>query len=418
MLFRTLRPGLRPWTIAHLLARPSLAVGAITTTACVGILGIQEPMQGVDASTSGASTTDGSTAGVSATDGSTTDASTTDVVQSSIDGTPIGQDSDMDSATAGPGPSCQAGGAGVASCGSAGDSCCTSLEVPGGSYVRTYTSAVDGGATGLADPATVSGFRLDKYDVTVGRFRQYVNYLTVGGGSPPANGAGKHAYLNGGQGLANSASTGDFETGWDATDWDSNIPTGASAASTWNTNLACNTSFATWTPTVAGNESEPINCVTWFEAYAFCIWDSGFLPSEAEWEFAAAGGSAQLKYPWGATPPGTDSTYAIYDCDYPADAGSCTGFVNIAPVGTPELGAGTWGQLDLAGNVFQWTLDWYAATYADPSTDGAYLVATTTRTLRGGNFSEGMSVLVPGYRYDFDPSDRYYGHGARCARAP
>jgi len=59
-------------------------------------------------------------------------------------------------------------------CGAAGESCCTSPEVTGGTFYRTYTN--DGsGPTAEADPATVSSFRLDKYDVTVGRFRQFVS---------------------------------------------------------------------------------------------------------------------------------------------------------------------------------------------------------------------------------------------------
>ena len=71
---------------------------------------------------------------------------------------------------------------------------------------------------------------------------------------------------------------------------------------------------STWTPSpVSGSASQenlPINCVDWAEAYAFCIWDGGFLPSEAEWEYAAAGGSLQLDYPWGSAGPGTLNAYA------------------------------------------------------------------------------------------------------------
>src|SRR5271165_2113859 len=83
--------------------------------------------------------------------------------------------------------SCAASGSGLTDCGPGGsgtESCCMSLEVPGGTYYRTYTNDGDGG-TGLVAPATVTGFRLDKYVVTVGRFRQYIDYL-VDGGSPPA----------------------------------------------------------------------------------------------------------------------------------------------------------------------------------------------------------------------------------------
>ena len=78
-----------------------------------------------------------------------------------------------------------------------------------------------------------------------------------------------------------------------------------------------------------------VEAESWYDAYAFCIWDGGFLPSEAELEYAAAGGSQQREYPWGSTDPGTDSQHAIYGCsDLPsppaaAGAAGCA----VAPVG-------------------------------------------------------------------------------------
>ncbi len=68
---------------------------------------------------------------------------------------------------------------------------------------------------------------------------------------------------------------------------------------------------STWTPSTGAQESLPMNCINWFEAYAFCIWDGGFLPSEAEWLYADVGGSGEREYPWGSEPPGTASKYAI-----------------------------------------------------------------------------------------------------------
>jgi formylglycine-generating enzyme required for sulfatase activity len=68
------------------------------------------------------------------------------------------------------------------SCGIHGDSCCTSIEVPGGTYSRTYTYDDTGvGPSGAADPAIVSGFRLDKYEVTVWRYRQFFSAVTNDG---------------------------------------------------------------------------------------------------------------------------------------------------------------------------------------------------------------------------------------------
>jgi len=308
-----------------------------------------------------------------------------------------------------PPPSCQVSAAGTTGCGAASESCCTSLGVPGGTYDRTYTNG-GGGATGLADPATVSSFRLDKYDVTVGRFRQFVSAWNNGAGFTPAAGSGKHTHLNGGQGLADSASAGAFETGWVATDTVNLAPNDA--------NLACDPSYATWTSVAGNHETLPINCANWWESYAFCTWDGGFLPSEAEWEYAAAGGSQEREYPWGATDPGTANQYAIYGCYYPSGTVDCTDASNIAAVGTAASGAGLWGQLDLAGNVWQWNLDWSAPYSA--CTDCAYLTGATSRVLRGGNFSVygGTSYLLPPVRNDDSPSDRSYDSGFRCARTP
>jgi len=66
----------------------------------------------------------------------------------------------------------------------------------------------------------------------------------------------------------------------------------------------------------------------------------------------------QREFPWGATRPGTANAYAIYGCYYPTESGMCDGQRNIAPVGNAVEGAGLWGQLDLAGEVQEWNLDW------------------------------------------------------------
>jgi hypothetical protein len=68
----------------------------------------------------------------------------------------------------------------------------------------------------------VSGFRLDKYLVTVGRFRQFVDAWSGGAGYTPPAGSGKHTHLNGGLGLANNENPGTYEPGWVGSD-DSDI---------------------------------------------------------------------------------------------------------------------------------------------------------------------------------------------------
>ncbi|HSZ82120.1 MAG TPA: hypothetical protein VLA14_07560, partial [Polyangia bacterium] len=88
--------------------------------------------------------------------------------------------------------SCAAHGPGLDDCGATHESCCLSPLVMGGSFHRTYEASSDGGAD-AANPATVSDVRLDKYDVTVARFRAFVSSAvsTDGGvGWRPAAGAG------------------------------------------------------------------------------------------------------------------------------------------------------------------------------------------------------------------------------------
>ena len=80
-------------------------------------------------------------------------------------------------------------------------------------------------------------------------------------------------------------------------------------------------------------------------------------------------------------------------------------------------GAGVWGQLDLAGDLFQWNLDWYA-TYVYPCTDCADLTAASSRVERGGYFGSTASYLLPPARTDGPPVGRGDGIGFRCARTP
>jgi sulfatase modifying factor 1 len=285
--------------------------------------------------------------------------------------------------------------------------------VAGGTFNRTYTNS-GSGPSGEADPATVSGFRLDKYLVTVGRFRSFVNAWNNGSGFLPAAGSGKHTHLNSGKGLANSASSGTYETGWVTADNANIAPTAA--------NLGSCSIGSTWTATAGTQENLPISCVVWPEAYAFCIWDGGFMPSESELEYAQAGGALEREYPWGSADPGMASEYAIYDCYYPTGSGStssCTGTVNVAPVGTPPLGAGLWGQLDLEGDGWVYTMDWFA-TFVDPCVDCSYLAQFSSglgRVFKGGGWASDSSHLLPTDRQPDDPPTRN-AIGIRCARIP
>ena len=224
------------------------------------------------------------------------------------------------------------------------DSCEETLfaTIPAGTFYRSYDGVT---FNDQSFPATVDQFRLDRYEVTVARFRVFV---AAGKGTklaPPLAGEGAHPKIAG--------------SGWDS-GWDSNLAADAAAL---KASLNC-ASESSWVDTPGQTESLPINCVTWFEAFAFCAWKGKRLPTEAEWNYAAAGGDQQRAYPWSSPPSSTtiDSTHAAY------------GLGSVSQVGSRSpKGDGRWGNADLVGNVAEWVLDSYLGTYPKPCLNCAAL---------------------------------------------
>jgi formylglycine-generating enzyme required for sulfatase activity len=280
------------------------------------------------------------------------------------------------------------------------------LLVPAGTFFRGY-DGLDGSKKDA--PATISAFRLDKYEVTVGRFRAFLAAWL--GGWRPAAGAGKHTHLNAGKGLATTA--GGYEPGWTEAIGNS-FPKTSTA---WDSTLSCGGQRYTWTSAPGANENIPINCITWAEANAFCIWDGGFLPSDAESSYAAAGGDEQRAFPWSDPPSSTliDCSYA----NYSVDVGYCVtpqGAANVVGSESPT-GDGKYGQADLSGNMGEWVLD-HAAPYASPCIDCVEYLDTSQRIARGWSFSSPSPLLRTTFRGITDGTYREVVFGTRCARAP
>jgi formylglycine-generating enzyme required for sulfatase activity len=268
------------------------------------------------------------------------------------------------------------------------ESCCKSLLVPGGTFKRSYDDpnyVDDGEYTDDASPATVSAFRLDKFEVTVGRFRQFVNAF---GEFHPSAGDGKSARIAGDEGWSSSFT----------------LPATTEALLA---ELQCDDASATWSNDPLVNNSLPINCVSFPVAYGFCIWDDARLPTEAEWNFAAAGGELQRAYPW-PRPAGEDAITTDHASWDNADLGPLA-------VGSKPLGNGRWGQADLASNIREWVLD-YSADYPLPCIDCAQWTAAPRRVIRGGAWHLPQESLRVSARSELGPNERRFSNGFRCAR--
>jgi formylglycine-generating enzyme required for sulfatase activity len=180
--------------------------------------------------------------------------------------------------------------------------------------------------------------------------------------------------------------------------------------------------LSTWTDSPGDSENRPITCLSWYDAMAFCAWDGGFLPTNAEWNLAAAGGSEQRAYPWSSPP--SDLTIDPAHASYADDNGHCLAdgqpactSADMRPVGSDAAGDGRWGHSDLAGNAAEWTLDFSQSAYITPCVDCADLSGTTLRDARGGTAVTFASTLRTGARLPRAPGRRESVSGVRCARA-
>jgi formylglycine-generating enzyme required for sulfatase activity len=274
------------------------------------------------------------------------------------------------------------------------EDCCTTIPLEGGAYPRYGHDLTKYEAY----QATVSAFALDKFEVTVARFRAFVESTS----RDPSACSGQNP---------NNPDDLGWDPSWSALLLDSGAAYGEA--------LTC-PNFGTWTDQSGPNDNRPINCITWYEAQAFCIWDHGRLPTLAEWNYAAAGGADERLYPWGSDLP--DASYADFSCDYPPGF-QCYDINTIARVGSFPDGGAKWGQQDMAGNLTEWVQDGLDPTLNQGAgcTNCAYLGSPDFRILRGGSWqtfdTDLRSVEVRGVDLAAT-AKRDDTIGFRCARNP
>lgn len=230
-------------------------------------------------------------------------------------------------------PSCRAAARGADKhCGAAGNiDCCGWSKIPGGTFNRLNNPKL---------PATVSPFKLDLLEVTVGRFRAFVDAYP---GSRPEAGDGANRHIP--------------ESGWQSA-WDAKLPaTRADLVKSLHADIGGRPCLI-WTDQPGPNESVPVACLTWYEAFAFCAWDGGRLPTLAEWDFAAAGGTEQRTNPWGNEP--YDPSRAVYKHD---------GAIGdpLAVAGSKPAGSARWDQLDMGGSRLEYVFDTTSVDIKGPS---------------------------------------------------
>jgi len=161
-----------------------------------------------------------------------------------------------------------------------------------------------------------------------------------------------------------------------------------------------------WNDVTFTEPLQPVVGVSWFDAVAYCDWLSSAtgrayrLPTEAEREKAARGGSDGARYPWGDEPP--------------ADGGRSA---QDAPNSVGQTAPNGYGLFDLGYNVHEWCLDWYDRAYygASPIRDPGGPATGTRRASRGGAWRHQIKISRCAARSSLPPSFRYNDYGFRIA---
>ncbi|MFO7741282.1 MAG: formylglycine-generating enzyme family protein [Anaerolineae bacterium] len=151
-----------------------------------------------------------------------------------------------------------------------------------------------------------------------------------------------------------------------------------------------------------GYEQHPVTLVSWHGAQSYCEQQGKRLPTEAEWEKSAHGLEARM-YPWG------DRLDPVR-----LNAGCRVG--DTTPVGSYPGGTSPYGVYDLAGNVWEWTADWYRA-YPGSSYDSSFF-GEKYKVVRGGSWNHPDTDARTTLRDLAHPARRVHVVGFRCARSP
>ena len=132
---------------------------------------------------------------------------------------------------------------------------------------------------------------------------------------------------------------------------------------------------------------DPVTHVSWNDAVAFCAYEKGRLPTEAEWEYAARGGKEGLIFPWGnELRPGGKPAANWWQGVFPTKVTKEDGFVSRAPVG--RFKPNGYGLYDMIGNVWEWNADWFDAGYygRSPVENPKGPGSGKDRVMRGGSW--------------------------------